>query len=189
MQELQLGDYLICDTSPSSYAPSSKDDRTIFAHPPQYSRPITMSNAIAPSAFRVILYASVMPVISLMFIPASGRSANLQGVDLSYADIAGVPLTGCHADRLQALLAFILLHHDRPQSRQQIAVNLWPEATDAETKANLRRRLPELKQIIPETDRWLQIETKTIQWVIDQTCHLDVAQFETAIAQEQSQAS
>lgn len=96
-----------------------------------------------------------------------------------------IPITGMNSERLQALLAFILLHRDAPQSRQQIAVQLWPDATEADAKANLRRRLHELKQLIPEADRWLRIETKTVQWVQDKDCRFDVAQFEAAIAPTQ----
>jgi DNA-binding SARP family transcriptional activator/predicted ATPase len=97
----------------------------------------------------------------------------------------GLAVTGVNSERLQALLAFILLHRTAPQSRQQVAVNLWPDATDADAKANLRRRLHELKQLLPDADRWLRIETKTLQWVQADDCLFDVAQFETAIAQSQ----
>ncbi len=90
-----------------------------------------------------------------------------------------------NSERLQALLAFILLHRDTPQSRQQIAVQLWSDATDADAKANLRRRLHELKQLLPNADRWLRIETKTVQWVQHPDCFLDVAEFEAAITPTQ----
>lgn len=97
-----------------------------------------------------------------------------------------LPITGVNSERLQALLAYILLHRNAPQSRQQVAVQLWSDATDADAKANLRRRLHELKQLIPEADRWLRIETKTVQWVQSEDCCFDVAQFEAAIAQFKS---
>jgi DNA-binding SARP family transcriptional activator/predicted ATPase len=95
----------------------------------------------------------------------------------------GVAIPGVNSERLQALLAFILLHRNTAQSRQQVAINLWPDATDADAKANLRRRLHELKQIIPTADHWLHTETKTVQWVQNQDCFFDVAEFEAAIAQ------
>ncbi|KGF71447.1 hypothetical protein DO97_19565 [Neosynechococcus sphagnicola sy1] len=96
----------------------------------------------------------------------------------------GRSITGVNSERLQALLAFIVLHRDRdtPQLRQQLAVHLWPDATDTDAKANLRRRLHELKQLIPEIDRWLRVEPKTIQWIQDESCWLDVAEFKAAIA-------
>jgi DNA-binding SARP family transcriptional activator/predicted ATPase len=95
--------------------------------------------------------------------------------------VDGLPLSGVNSERLQALLAFILLHRDTPQSRQQIAVQLWSDATDADAKANLRRRLHELKQLIPNAARWLRVETKTVQWVQGDGCFFDVAAFQTAI--------
>jgi DNA-binding SARP family transcriptional activator len=92
------------------------------------------------------------------------------------------PITGLQSERLQALLAFILLHQDVPLSRQQIAVHLWPEAIDADAKANLRRRLHELKQLIPGSDRWLHVEPKTVQWLQRDDCWVDVVAFEVAIS-------
>ncbi|HIK15554.1 MAG TPA: AAA family ATPase [Leptolyngbyaceae cyanobacterium M33_DOE_097] len=92
-----------------------------------------------------------------------------------------VPITAVNSERLQALLAFILLHRDTPQARQQIAVKLWPEATDSDAKARLRRRLHDLKQAIPDIDRWLRVETKTIQWVLNKDCGLDVAEFQAGM--------
>lgn len=101
----------------------------------------------------------------------------------------GLPIHGVKSERLQALLAFMLLHRNAPQIRQQVAVYLWPDAIDGDAKANLRRRLHELKQLIPDADRWLHVETKTIQWLLTDHCFVDVAQFETAITQSQSAQS
>lgn len=94
----------------------------------------------------------------------------------------GLAITGVNSERLQALLTFIVLHRDALQLRQRVAVHLWPDATDTDAKANLRRRLHELKQLIPGIDRWLRVEPKTIQWIQDENCWLDVAEFEIAIA-------
>jgi DNA-binding SARP family transcriptional activator len=101
----------------------------------------------------------------------------------------GLPIHGVKSERLQALLAFMLLHWNAPQTRQQVAVHLWPDAIEGDAKANLRRRLHELKQLIPDADRWLRVETKTIQWLLTEHCFVDVVQFETAITQSQSAQS
>ncbi len=95
-----------------------------------------------------------------------------------------VPISGVKSERLQALLAFILLHRDEPLSRQQIAATLWPDATDTNAKANLRRRLHELKQHIPESERWLQVKPKTVQWVMGKGCALDIDRFEALINEQ-----
>lgn len=68
---------------------------------------------------------------------------------------SGNPIASVNAERLQALLAYILLHRDAPQLRQQIAVQLWPDASNTEAKANLRRRLHELRQLLPDADRFI----------------------------------
>ncbi|WP_322744969.1 AAA-like domain-containing protein [Leptolyngbya ectocarpi] len=94
--------------------------------------------------------------------------------------IDGTSITGVTSERLQSLLAFLLLHRNTSQSRQQVAVQLWPEVSDTEAKANLRRRLHELKQKLPGGDRWLRVEKTTVQWVQDDNCWLDVAEFDAA---------
>lgn len=96
---------------------------------------------------------------------------------------AGTAIATVNTERLQALLAYILLHRETPQPRQQIAVQLWPEVSDSDAKANLRRRLHDLRQVLPEADRFLVVETKTVQWALDAPYTLDVAEFESAIAQ------
>ena len=118
-----------------------------------------------------------------LFCPYTSVSTNLH-IQL-FGDFCitanGVPISGINSERLQALLAFILLHRDAPQSRQQIAVHLWPDATDADAKANFRRRLHELKQLLPASERWLLIEPKTVRWIQGKSCFLDVAEFEAAM--------
>ncbi|MEO0770190.1 MAG: BTAD domain-containing putative transcriptional regulator, partial [Cyanobacteria bacterium J06649_4] len=92
---------------------------------------------------------------------------------------------GVRSERLQALLAFLLLHRSAPQSRQSIAIALWPEASDASAKANLRRRLHDLKQKLPSED-WLHIDQKTVQWQSHQGFVLDVADFQASLSQASS---
>jgi DNA-binding SARP family transcriptional activator/predicted ATPase len=87
---------------------------------------------------------------------------------------------------LQALLAFLVLHRDAPQSRQQIASQLWPEVTEIDAKANLRRRLYELKHLLPESNRQLRIETKSVHWLAEADIRCDVVLFEAAIAESKS---
>ncbi|MEM7062164.1 MAG: AAA-like domain-containing protein [Cyanobacteria bacterium P01_B01_bin.77] len=96
--------------------------------------------------------------------------------------VDGTSITGVKSERLQALLAFLLLHRDAPQTRQQVAVQLWPEVSDTEAKANLRRRLHELKQKLPDGERLLRVEKTSIQWMQNECCWLDIAEFEAATA-------
>ncbi len=96
--------------------------------------------------------------------------------------VDGTPIQGLKSERLRALVAFLLLHRHAPQTRAHIAVTLWPESTDAVAKANLRRRLHDLKQQLPEGD-WLQVSKSTIQWNGQSWFECDVADFENALAQ------
>lgn len=123
---------------------------------------------------------------SLILLTPVSKSLDIKLFGKFYLAADGLPIQGINSERLQALLAFILLHRDTLQQRQQVAVHLWSDATETDAKANLRRRLHELKQVIPGVDRWLHIETKTIQWLCNDNCHIDVAQFESIIAQSTS---
>ncbi|MGF1522954.1 MAG: BTAD domain-containing putative transcriptional regulator [Leptolyngbyaceae cyanobacterium] len=84
--------------------------------------------------------------------------------------------------RTQALLAYLLLHRHRPQSRQQIAFALWPDSPDSQARTNLRKELHNLRRHLPQADRFLQVEANTIGWQPQLSFWLDVAVFDQAIA-------
>ena len=90
-------------------------------------------------------------------------------------------LTGVITSRSRALLAYLLLYRQTPQPRQRIAVHLWPDSTDSQARTNLRKELSQLRRVLPNADRFLLIDTKTLAWQPDVQFALDVAQFEDAI--------
>lgn len=90
------------------------------------------------------------------------------------------------SERSQALLAYLLLHRHGPQSRQSIALDLWPDLPEAQAKTSLRRELYRLKQQLPQADQYLSIQTKTLQWLPNSPFQLDVAEFEAGLAQAAS---
>lgn len=53
---------------------------------------------------------------------------------------------------------FLLLQElrDTPQPRQHLAFLLWPDSTEAQARANLRRALHDLHQLLPALDGFLQ---------------------------------
>jgi WD40 repeat protein/DNA-binding SARP family transcriptional activator len=108
---------------------------------------------------------------------------NLIGDDTVVADAA--------TERLQALIAYLVLNRHSPQSRQQLAYLFWPDSEDAQARTNLRREIFNLRQMLPQADRFIAVENKLIQWRLDAPFTLDVAEFEQAIAQAEvaSQAS
>jgi DNA-binding SARP family transcriptional activator/nucleoside-triphosphatase THEP1 len=93
------------------------------------------------------------------------------------------PVTGVNSERLQSLLAYLVLHRHSPQPRQRLAFYFWPDSGEAQARTNLRRELHHLRQALPDADRFLQTDAKTIQWRMDAPFTLDIADFELAIAQ------
>lgn len=85
--------------------------------------------------------------------------------------------------RVQSLLTYLLLYCLHPQPRQQIAYRFWPESSETQARANLRKRLHQLRKTVPEASRFFQIESNTIQWRMEAAFTFDVAQFEEAIFQ------
>jgi predicted ATPase/DNA-binding SARP family transcriptional activator len=93
------------------------------------------------------------------------------------------PLTTLDSPRLQALLAYLVLHRATPHARPHLAFGLWPDTTEAQARTNLRTLLHRLRQAWPLADQFLQIDAQTVQWRTDAPWTLDVADFEHALAQ------
>jgi DNA-binding SARP family transcriptional activator/predicted ATPase len=93
------------------------------------------------------------------------------------------PITSVNTQRLQSLLAYLLLHRDAPLSRHHLAFVLWPDSTDAQALTNLRNLLHLLRQALPEAERFLNVDRHTLQWHNDAPFTLDVTDFEHALAQ------
>jgi DNA-binding SARP family transcriptional activator len=82
--------------------------------------------------------------------------------------------------RAMALLGFLLVHRDAPQRREYVAGQFWPDSSQAQARANLRRELHSLRSGLPQVHRWLTADSGTLLWRLDPDCHLDVAVFEAA---------
>jgi DNA-binding SARP family transcriptional activator/predicted ATPase len=91
------------------------------------------------------------------------------------------PVTGIDSPRLQSLLAYLVLHRDAPQSRRYLSFLFWPDSTEKQARTNLRQLLHHLRRALPEADRFLEIDAKTLQWRADAPFSLDVAEFESAL--------
>ncbi|HEU5098749.1 MAG TPA: tetratricopeptide repeat protein [Roseiflexaceae bacterium] len=103
----------------------------------------------------------------------------LGGLRLTVDD---APVTTLDSPRLQALLAYLLLHRDAPHARAHLAFQLWPDTTEAQAQANLRTLLHRLRQALPHANRFLHVDAQTMQWRGDAPATLDVADFERALA-------
>ncbi len=99
---------------------------------------------------------------------------------LVYAD---APVSHLNTPRLQALLAYLVLHRDAPQPRQSLAFRLWPDSSEAQARTNLRQLVHGLKQALPEADQFVHADAQTLQWQGEAPFRLDVAEFEEALTQ------
>ncbi|MEZ4768001.1 MAG: BTAD domain-containing putative transcriptional regulator [Caldilineales bacterium] len=94
----------------------------------------------------------------------------------------GRPVPAFDRVRLQALLSYLLLNRGKPVSRQQLAFLFWPDSTEKQAFTNLRNLLHNLRQALPDSDSCLRLTRKTVQWLVDAPCSLDVARFENALS-------
>lgn len=90
---------------------------------------------------------------------------------------------GIHTARLQALLAYLLLHRRTPQPRHHLAFLFWPDTGEAQALTNLRNLLHKLRMALPQLDCFLQANMQTVQWQPDAPFTLDIADFEATLAQ------
>lgn len=98
-------------------------------------------------------------------------------------------ITDIQAPRLQALLAYLLLHRDAPQSRQHIAFLLYPDSSEAQARTNLRKLFHLLRKALPHADNFLIADAQTLQWNSDAPFTLDVDDFENSVAHANSSAT
>jgi DNA-binding SARP family transcriptional activator len=93
---------------------------------------------------------------------------------LTYGD---EPLMAIVQARQQALLAYLVLRRDAPQSRHHLAFLFWPDTGEAQALTNLRNLLHKLRQALPEAESWLHSDAQTVQWRPEGPFTLDVADF------------
>jgi DNA-binding SARP family transcriptional activator len=99
---------------------------------------------------------------------------------------AGEPTTSLYTARLQALLACLLLHAGTPQPRQQVAFRLWPDTPESNAHNNLRQLLYQLRQNLPEVDRFIAANAHTLSWRLDEDQEIDILDFERALAEAET---
>ncbi len=81
----------------------------------------------------------------------------------------------------QLIFAFLLLHSDLPLNKKQLAFQFWPDSTEQQALTNLRKILFELKKILPAADDHLEVKDGHIIWHSNESCHIDVMEFEKKI--------
>ncbi len=107
----------------------------------------------------------------------------LGGFNLSYKD---VPVIGVHSARLQSLLAYLILHTSTTQVRQHLAFLLWPDTTESQARNNLRQLLYQLRQALPDSDRFLMADANIVCWKADEEQDIDVLRFERFLSEAEA---
>ncbi len=95
---------------------------------------------------------------------------------------AGAPLAALHTPRLQALLAYLILHRHAPQLRRHLAFLFWPDSSESQARTNLRHLLHALHHALPDAEQFLTTDSQTVQWRPTVPVTLDLADFEAAVA-------
>jgi hypothetical protein len=83
--------------------------------------------------------------------------------------------------KVEPILAYLLLNQDFPVERDSLAFRLWPDVSENQAKARLRRHLYDLRRALPpapEDRPWLLITPQTVRWNPAASYWLDVAAFE-----------
>jgi DNA-binding SARP family transcriptional activator/predicted ATPase len=92
------------------------------------------------------------------------------------------PLRTLDRPRLQALLTYLVLHRHAPQPRQQIAFCLWPDTSESQAFANLRKLVFQLRRALPQADSLLDADGQHLGWRSDAPCTVDVVELEEALS-------
>ncbi|MCA9899991.1 MAG: AAA family ATPase [Ardenticatenaceae bacterium] len=86
------------------------------------------------------------------------------------------------SDKVRALLIYLAVEQGRPFRREALAGLLWPNMPEAKARANLRRALSNLRQVIADEDgRYLHITRQTVQFNPASPAFVDAVQFETLL--------
>ncbi len=94
----------------------------------------------------------------------------------------GSPVAAVNTSRLQSLIAYLILHGDAPQPREHLAFLLWPASSESQARTNLRQLLHHLKRALPAGCSSLETTHFAVQWRQDETCEIDVVDFQQALA-------
>lgn len=96
--------------------------------------------------------------------------------------IEGRPIAAINTNRLQSLLAYLILHSDTPQPRERLAFVLWPGSGESQARTNLRQLVHHLKRALPAGCSSLVADHFVLQWRQDASCSVDVIEFQEVIA-------
>ncbi len=92
----------------------------------------------------------------------------------------GKRLPGFDSLRLLRLLAYLSIGGG--DSRARLAYDLWPESTEGQALGNLRKLLHDLRGVLEDADRFLEITQQVLRWRPGAPVLVDVVEFRQATA-------
>lgn len=97
--------------------------------------------------------------------------------------IAHAPSSGFLSDKVRAVLIYLAIEQGRPLRRETLAALLWPGQPERKARANLRRALANLRQVIHDADgHYLYITRQTLQFKLVASVIVDAIQFEQLLS-------
>lgn len=96
-------------------------------------------------------------------------------------EFQGEERTAHFSGRLRALLALLLLEHNRAHQRQSVAFALWPDSTEKQARTNLRKLLLLLRSALGPCAEYLVVTDQTLCWRGDDQCWIDVVAFRQSV--------
>jgi DNA-binding SARP family transcriptional activator len=104
-----------------------------------------------------------------------------------HVTLDGEVITGFAYDKVRALLAYLVMHAERPPlARETLAALLWPDQPDALARKSLRTALATLRQALGDATAqrpFLLTTTSTIQFSPASDYTLDIATFRARLAE------
>ena len=92
-------------------------------------------------------------------------------------------LAGFERPSLQRLLAYLLLNRGQPIARSHLAFSFWMDSNETQALGNLRNLWYKLRQVLPESHKFITADRTSLRWDKDAPYVLDAAEFENYIDQ------
>lgn len=98
------------------------------------------------------------------------------------------PLTTPGSPTIRSLLAYVILNHNRPVTRDRLVGMFWPERSDVQARRALSNALWRIRQALGPAATRLVMEPDTITFIIEPQDELDVTAFESKAHCDPNQA-
>ena len=127
----------------------------------------------------------------------SGYNVSMARLDLSFLGTFHVtldqrPVMRFRSANNQGLLVYLVLHSDRPITREVLATLLWPDESENTAHNNLRQAIFRLRQLLDDTENdvpFLTVTRQTVQFNPAGDYSLDVSRFLRAIEERDLDAA